>query len=124
MWVLMKPKGIRVRGGGKERRGGREEGDGSKRRGVGGGLPYKNDGGGGGLIGNFRKTHLKAPGIISFYGRCSGTPMGKNADPPPHTFAVGGQPCCPQQTATIYVVWSWRLKGCFAYASAVKGMRT
>ena len=71
------------------------------------------------------EKHLEVPGRISFYGRCSGTPIGKNADLPPHTHAVGGQPpCCPQQTATICVLWSWCLKGCFASAPAVEGMRT
>ena len=44
------------------------------------------------------------------------------ADPPPHTHAVGGQPCCPQPKATACVLWSWRLKGCIASASAVRGI--
>ena len=55
-----------------------------------------------------------------FHVKFTDTPIGKNADPPPHTHAVGGRPCCPQPTATTSVVWSWRLKGCKS-ALAVKG---
>ena len=55
-----------------------------------------------------------------FHFKFTDTPIGKNADPPPHTYAVGGRPCCPQPTATTCVVWSWRLKGCKS-ALAVKG---
>ena len=47
-----------------------------------------------------------------FHFEFTDTPIGKNADPPPHTHAVGGRPCCPQPTATTCVVWSWRLKEC------------
>ena len=31
-----------------------------------------------------------------FHFKFTDTPIGKNADPPPHTHAVGGRPCCPQ----------------------------
>ena len=55
-----------------------------------------------------------------FHFKFTDTPIGKNADPPPHTHAVGGRPCCPQPTATTCVVWSWCLKGCKS-ALAVKG---
>ena len=47
-----------------------------------------------------------------FHFEFTDTPIGKNADPPPHTHAVGGRPCCPQPTATTCIVWSWRLKEC------------